>query len=145
MKRIKHHLGLLPAWILTIITGLIILWLTLAPHPLGDSEIHLFPGADKVVHALMFGFLTFMGLVDLTRGRDFSKIPPGTVLLISGLSTLLGVIIEFIQKSMNMGRSYDPRDIIADAIGSFIVGFCWIWMENIKKHKATHRGEDERW
>lgn len=49
----------------------VILWLTLAPQPLPDAGGSWldFPGADKVVHALMFGALALVLAVDLS-GRE---------------------------------------------------------------------------
>ncbi len=48
---------------MTAVVVLAILWLTLAPKPLPDSDVHWFEGADKVVHGCMFGGLFFvMGL-----------------------------------------------------------------------------------
>ena len=35
-----------------------IIYLTLFPQPLGENEVHLFEGADKIVHFIMFGGLT---------------------------------------------------------------------------------------
>lgn len=132
--RIKRQLQRLPAWILTVITLAAVLWLTLAPHPLGEQEPPpLFPGADKVVHAIMFGGLTFVALVDWARGRDFRSVRWPVYILMAALSSLLGIAIEFIQRSMGMGRSYDPMDMLADITGSFLVAVVWICAEACRK------------
>ena len=126
MKSLKHGLRLLPAWILTGITTLGILWLTLAPKPLGNEEIELFPGADKVAHALMFGFLTLTVLVDLARGRSFAKVKPWETLLSAVIVTLFGALIEVLQRAMALGRTFDWFDILADGTGAFLVAIIWI-------------------
>lgn len=131
--RIKRQLQRLPAWILTVITLAAVLWLTLAPHPLGDQEPPLFPGADKVVHAIMFGVLTFVALVDWARSRDFRSVRWPVCILMATHSSLLGIAIEFIQRSMGMGRSYDPIDMVADISGSFLVAIVWICAEACRK------------
>lgn len=132
--RINRQLQRLPAWILTVITLAAVLWLTLAPHPLGEQEPPpLFPGADKVVHAIMFGALTFVALLDWARGRDFRSIRWPACILMAALSSLLGIAIEFIQRSMGMGRSYDPMDMLADITGSFLVAAVWICAEACRK------------
>lgn len=132
--RIKRQLQRLPAWILTVITLAAVLWLSLAPHPLGDQEPPpLFPGADKAVHAIIFGVLTFVALVDWARSRDFRSVRWPVCILMATLSSLLGIAIEFIQRSMGMGRSYDPIDMVADISGSFLVAIVWICAEACRK------------
>ena len=37
-----------------------------------------------------------------------------------GVSTLAGVAIEYLQRYMELGRSYDPGDIAADAGGALV-------------------------
>ncbi len=132
--RLKRHLQRLPAWILTVITLAAVLWLTLAPHPLGQQEPPpLFPGADKVVHVIMFGGLTFAALADWARSRDFRSVRWPVCILMAALSSLIGIAIEFIQRSMDMGRSYDPIDMVADISGSFLVAIVWICAEAYRK------------
>lgn len=131
--KIKQTLKVLPAWLLTGITAVAVLWLTLSPAPLGDEQIELFPGADKVVHALMFGFLTFTILVDMARGRDFRKVGKSSILLSALVSTLLGIAIEYLQRYMELGRSFDTADMLADAIGSFTVAGIWLLAEMSRK------------
>lgn len=128
----------MPAWIMSVITLVIILWLTLAPNPLGREEIPVFPGADKIVHGLMFGFLTFVILLDWTRGRDFASVRWPVCLVAALFSTALGTGIEFLQRSMHLGRSFETYDIVADTVGSFTVGAAWIVAENCRKrHRAN--------
>lgn len=123
---------------MSVITLVIILWLTLAPNPLGREEIPVFPGADKIVHGLMFGFLTFVILVDWARGRDFASVRWPVCLVAALFSTALGTGIEFLQRSMHLGRSFETYDIVADTVGSFTVGAAWIVAENCRKrHRAN--------
>lgn len=118
--RIRHHIDKLPSWLPTVLTLAVILWLTLARKPLGDTELPLFPGADKIVHALMFGFLTVILLLDHSRSRGWS-IPTAKRAAVAALSsTALGVAIEFMQKWMHAGRGFEIADMIADLAGSVI-------------------------
>jgi len=48
MNKAKSLITKLPAWIMTISTLLMIGWLTLAPKPLGDTSVSLFPVAEKL-------------------------------------------------------------------------------------------------
>lgn len=131
----KRHLKALPGWILTVITIGVILWLTLSPDPVDTKDLPLFPGADKIVHGLMFGFLTFVALLDWTRGRDFRSVSPKVIFITATLSTLLGILIEYAQRGMALGRSYDELDMLADAIGAFSVAGGWYIAEKIRKRR----------
>lgn len=126
----------LPAWSLTILTLGYILWLTLAPRPMGGVEMDLFPGADKIVHGVMFGFLTFVVFLDRTRNGGESKVTILFAIVVSSLVSLLGIAIEFIQDEMQLGRSFDYLDMVADTTGTFAVAFLWILFEKKKYKKA---------
>lgn len=107
----------------------LLLWLTLAPKPLGDNEIHLFPGADKVVHGLMFGGVAFAlcfdyGLRQWKRDIIPARYPRRWLLGVFIFVTLLGGVIELLQESMGMGRGGDWLDFAADALGAALS--CWV-------------------
>ncbi len=46
----------------------VILYATLNDNPLGADELPIFPGADKVIHAIMFGGL--FSAISFDRFRD---------------------------------------------------------------------------
>lgn len=107
-------------WWLTIIVTAAILWLTLAPHPVGDNEIELFPGADKIIHALMMGGLAFTALFDFARKgtwRNIRKITPAIAATVAFTCIIFSCIDEWGQGAMNLGRSSDPFDLVADIAG----------------------------
>ncbi|MCM1490854.1 MAG: VanZ family protein [Muribaculum sp.] len=128
MKTIKEFLERLPKWTLTIICLAAILWLTLASKPLGDNDIQLFPHADKVAHAIMFGGFTFCILIDWMRKRDWRKCSPGIATLASVAAMALGIVTEILQQSMHAGRSGDSLDLLADTAGAILTAivFCSI-------------------
>lgn len=129
MTKIKETLTRFPVWIFTLLTVLLILWLTLAPDPLGDDSPDLFPGADKMVHAIMFGFLLTMILLDRTRKRKWKPVTT-MFITISAISTAaFGIAIEFIQRAMDMGRGFEVADMIADCTGVGICAFLWAWLQ----------------
>lgn len=135
MTRLKKAISQLPAWIFTLITLLAILWLTLAPKPLGEEPPSLFPGADKVVHAIMFGGLTLMLLLDRQRKRGWNRASTSYYLICATLSSILGIIIEYLQDKMGLGRGFDSMDMVADIAGSYIFGGLYLifqksWSEN---------------
>lgn len=125
MDKFKSFLSAIPSWILTIITALLILWLTLVPDPLGDDSPDLFPGADKVVHAIMFGFFTVMVLLDRQRKIGWVRMTNETVVLAVFISSFFGIDIEFAQLAMGLGRGFEVADMIADVVGASLCGLAW--------------------
>lgn len=126
---LRKQISALPPWLLTALTLALILWLTLSPDPLGDDAPHLFPGADKVVHALMFGFLTVMMLLDRQRRRGWKVLPPVAVWCAALLSASVGIAIEFAQRAMAMGRGFEVADMAADAAGACICAVMWLLLQ----------------
>lgn len=120
LDNIKRLLAQLPPWLLTALCTAAILWLTLAPDPVGDMHVPLFPGADKVVHAVMFGGLTAMLALDYTRRRHWRGVGVTRLALYALGASLLGVAVEFAQRDMHLGRSFDIADIAADCTGALI-------------------------
>lgn len=115
----KNTLSELPPLIFTGITLLAILWLTLSPRPFGSMETPFFPGADKIVHGLMFGFFTAMMALDKRRKNHFRPLPFYTLIIFALLSSLLGVAIEYLQEALHTGRAFENADMAADTIGAF--------------------------
>ena len=133
LEKGRKTLEKLPPWILTAVTTAVILWLTLSPKPLGDVSPMLFPGFDKVAHALMFGFLTMIVLLDRCRYIGWKRLKWGFIIIAVAAVCLLGVMIEFLQKDMELGRSFEVGDIIADSSGSIIFALIWILSDGFRK------------
>ncbi|MDE6400820.1 MAG: VanZ family protein, partial [Muribaculaceae bacterium] len=90
----------------------------------------LFPGADKVVHAMMFGFLAIMILFDRQRKDGWRTLSVPFIFLGAALSILMGVGIEVAQLKMDMGRGYEVADMVADAVGVAICSLSWILLQH---------------
>ncbi|MDE7381757.1 MAG: VanZ family protein [Muribaculaceae bacterium] len=129
MKNIKEKVSKWPSWTFTFIVLIIILWLTLAPHPLGETDIPMFPGADKIVHALMFGGLAMAGFFDWSRTHKWAKLPVMWGWCIVLASAVIGIDIEFAQQSMHLGRSLEIGDMIADVAGAVLALIVWRIMD----------------
>lgn len=126
MERLRQLLTGLPPFMFSVLTLLAILWLTLAPQPLGENPPQLFPGADKVAHALMFGGLAIMLLLDWQRKHGWQMTAWLILFSFCMLSFICGVAIEFAQLSMNLGRGFETGDILADGAGCVGAGLFWL-------------------
>ena len=77
-------------------------------------------GIDKIAHITLFGGIVFFwGVYWVSR--------PGTregwrklMILITLLSIVLGVVLEFLQLYYIPGRTFDLVDMLADAIGALM-------------------------
>ena len=108
-------------------TFVAISYLTLVPRPLPEVDIPLFPGADKVVHALMILCLTgAMGLDRMRHSRDIDapRVRLGGYAL---LAAAYGGLIELLQGWMDNGRGEDVYDFLADVIGAAIGWMVCVW------------------
>lgn len=120
---IYHLLGAIgraPRFLLPALTLAAILWLTLAPSPVDGLDVPLFEGADKVVHALMFGALAWALTVDRAVHRPRRPAPaPWRAAALAALgSALAGGAIEIAQETMGYGRTGDWLDFAADTAGA---------------------------
>ncbi|MDE6809898.1 MAG: hypothetical protein K2J42_07420 [Muribaculaceae bacterium] len=120
----KKFLLALPRWSCTIVALLLLLYLTLVPKPLPDTGLRLFPHADKVIHAIMFGGIYFCLVLDFLRERarfhQSLMLPLSLNLTFAFVAIALGGAIEILQESLAMGRSCDILDFYADVAGVIV-------------------------
>lgn len=104
-----------------------ILWLTLAPHPVPDTGIHLFEGADKLVHGIMFFCLTLAVLYDIA---DYSNRLSWLKVTLAAVCVMaFGAFDEWAQETMNLGRTMDSLDFLADCIGTALAANLWLLLK----------------
>lgn len=105
-------------WWPTGLTLAAVLYITLWPDPVGSDDLPLIPGLDKIIHAVMMGGLTSAILFDYRRnaGRP-RRINRRFIILTALLMTVFSVADEWAQEAMNVGRSGDPLDFMADCAG----------------------------
>ncbi|XVX21519.1 VanZ family protein [Actinomycetota bacterium] len=96
------------ALVLSVAAHLVVLYW---PSPGGSP---MFPGADKIVHVLVFAAPALLGLL-LTRR-------PAPVL---GLLALHAPVSELVQGALLAGRSGDWRDLLADLAGVLLGWVVW--------------------
>lgn len=135
MEKLRALLDRLPVWFPTAVIFIVILWLTLSPKPVGDVEIELFPGADKLVHALMFGFFSFVMLIDFSHSRHWQRLTWKEITATTILSICFGISVEYMQRSMNLGRGFETADMAADTAGVLLTVGAWILFNIVSLRK----------
>ena len=128
-----------PAWVPTAVVLLVIGWFTLAPRPVGDIEPPLFEGADKLAHACLFGMLTLCIIRDAVRGLRLRRVSLSLAALAATVATLVGVGIEYAQKYMDLGRSFEPADMAADFAGAVAAAAAVLLFRRFSKRRRSHK------
>lgn len=99
-------------WWPTILTLAVVLYATLWPDPAGSDVGGLFEGADKLIHAIMMGGLLSAILFDRRRaGRILTR---RYVLIAVAAMFVFAVFDEVAQGAMQLGRSFEAFDLLAD-------------------------------
>lgn len=113
LKKLKT---LFLTWWPTGLTLLVVLYATLWPDPVGADEVAFFPGADKLIHAIMMGGLASAVIFDRRRsGRHITNL----YCMVVFLSVIVfSYIDECAQQAMGLGRTFDSLDLGADAAGT---------------------------
>lgn len=129
LKILRQRLTSFPPYIFSGMVVIAILWLTLSPHPLGENPPPIFPGADKIAHAIMFGALTAMLLLDFQRKHFWERIGLGRSILYAIGVSAFGAFTEIAQNLMEMGREFEVADIISDSCGAVVIAILWVWLQ----------------
>lgn len=122
MKKIDRIYTVFDKCPATVLPGgllVVILLLTLLPPQPDSQPVLLFPGADKVVHFIMFGALACAIAWDLLRTAKRSL--PYVLIFSFLLSALTGGGVELMQGFMDCGRSADWFDFCADLAGAVLM------------------------
>ena len=102
-------------WLPTMLTLAVVLYATLWPDPVGAEESMIFPGADKLIHAVMMGGLSSAVLFD--RRRAGHKLTCGYIVIVAIVMVVFSALDEVLQSAMGLGRSLDVLDFLADVTG----------------------------
>ena len=70
-------------------------------------------------------------LLDWQRKHNWQEVFWRKTLLCSLLSATLGVMIEYAQANMGLGRGFEYPDMVADTIGALTVGAAWLFLQRI--------------
>ncbi len=85
--------------------------LSLLP-PQDLPKIPLFKGFDKVVHILMYLIFSILFCWSIKTEKNYYRL-----LLVIPITIGWGILMEYLQLKMHMGRSFDPNDILANSFG----------------------------
>lgn len=102
------------AWVITLVLGGVILWLTLGPA--GGPGGGLRHPYDKVAHALGFAALVLPTAV----------LQPRALLVVLPLALGLGALIEVVQPYVGRGR--ELADLVADVLGALGGAGVGLWI-----------------
>jgi len=97
----------------------------LSHRPGSTIELPIFPGADKLVHMLVYGLLSATVIFSFppeSRRRRTRLVLTAAVLV----PLLFGLSDEYHQ-SFVAGRSTEVLDLVADGAGGLIVGLLWFY------------------
>lgn len=103
----------------TIIVLMVILYGTLASHPVMADDLPPIPYLDKLIHAVMMGGLLGAFVFDWQRAHRCTHIPKSLLWRAWICVALFSVADEIAQGALKNGRSSDPIDFVADLFGAF--------------------------
>ncbi|GAB3198593.1 hypothetical protein GCM10027293_15760 [Pontibacter aydingkolensis] len=85
---------------------------------------------DSFAHAFLFGVLTFLMIVGLTKQFSYLKLRHYAIRASLAISFLFGIAVELMQHFFIYGRQGDIMDVIANTVGCLmgIVLFKWVYI-----------------
>ncbi len=72
---------------------------------------------DKFVHVVLFGLLSFCGMVGFAKQHQFKFLSKNVVLIATVFSISYGLLIELFQKYFLADRAFELLDLAADTLG----------------------------
>jgi hypothetical protein len=110
-------------YINVIIWSILIVILSLLPKSSLDvNHVKLFKGADKIVHFILYAVLMFLWLRPRILVNE-SKNTNSLIVIGCIYSISLGIILEILQNYLEIGRSFDTFDIVANILGVVFIIF----------------------
>lgn len=112
---------MLKKWWPSMLTFAVVIYCTLIPHPVGADELALFPGYDKLIHAIIMGGLLGAILFDEYRSTRILK---KQYIINAGVGVaIFAVADEILQHVIAPERTFDLWDIFAGFAGVIIAAF----------------------
>ena len=126
-----------PTGVFSAFFSFVVLYLCLAPQPLGEQQGWFsFPGADKVVHCGMFFVRAAAYMWDYCKAaKSHSNVK--AMALIAVVAIAIGGLVEVAQGVMGLGRSMDMWDLLADSVGAIAAFVVMVLLQ--RKISGQHR------
>lgn len=106
------------AFVPTALVLIVITYLSLAEDPMHAQELHLFKGADKLVHGCMYLALVVVGCFDMYRAKLLPFRTSCVWCLV--VAVVWGGLMELLQGALTMGRTADWFDFLANSCGALL-------------------------
>lgn len=114
----------IPVGLCSLLATALIAYLSIASNPLEMGQLHLFPGADKVAHVLMYFFLAAVYLADYCKFRLPHHTTTNVELAFTSCAIMVGLGLEVAQLLLpDTGRNFEIGDWFADIAGATIAFF----------------------
>jgi VanZ family protein len=105
-------------FLFTILFAIFIMFLSLVPSDInGGAPLFYFPGIDKVIHGMMYGFFTVLALYEFFKYKRLSFLP---FLLIMLSIFFYSILMEILQYYLVESRSGEVNDVLANLTGILI-------------------------
>lgn len=114
-RKLFRYTGVPLVWTILIIFLLCLPGSSIPDDGIGDVIPHI----DKVVHFILFGTFVFLWGGYYSLKPEKKAIWPRLVLIVTVLSCILGIALEYVQLYCIPDRSFDGYDIVADSAGAF--------------------------
>lgn len=112
-----RFISFLPAIVWLIIS---VILLCIPGNDLPKSHFFDIPFFDKYIHTIMFFVLTALFCYPFIYSQKKPEVIRSWFFRITVFAVIYGVAMEFVQKYLVYGRSFDLIDIVFDAVGSVI-------------------------
>ena len=103
-------------WIAPVLWGFLLISLSLMPGGQGNVLLFGIPHIDKIGHFGIYAIWCFLILYAWRGNSQLSEMK--RIRLTFLFATLAGVMLEFGQATITMGRSFEVTDMIANAAGA---------------------------
>jgi len=103
-------------WLPPLLWGLLIAVLSLIPGGTGSLQLFGIPYADKIGHFVMYAIWAFLIFHSFDGHPNVS--PSRAFWLTIILGTVVGILLEYGQYAMTLGRTFETADMLLNGLGS---------------------------
>lgn len=120
LEKLNKIFKVIPLGVSSVIVLVLIAYLSLDRDPFDASKTILFPGADKVIHGIMYFTLSVVFCFDYIKQRGCRPIKTYCLCICALVAFAYSVLMEYLQGIMDIGRSASIYDAIANFVGALL-------------------------